>query len=409
VSAAVRVLLDARKLGDGGIGIYIENLVDGLLELAREDIADISLCLLVSPTSQFGNEDKVGNEALARWANEVEFSTERSGKYSVGEYLTLARSQEEALARSDIFHSPHYTLPFQLEVPSVVTIHDAIHVTHSESFLKGGAGKRLIRSAMRRASALITVSNYSADVLKSISARHARNVCVIPNAVPLDAETTDDMAVPSFLASRFFASRGASSRYCLFLGSDRAHKGFDELLTAWTLLDEFACDLVLVGDRYSEASKARVRELGLQEKLHFVGAQSRRELWALIRNATALCVPSRVEGFGLPALEAMASGVSVVCSPAPALREVCGSTAWYAESFHPKSFADALSACLSAGREKIAREEQGVQRAAEFSRERHARATVEVYERVLKREILQASRAEPTGRGVTGQGVTGVL
>ncbi len=395
MSEAVVVLLDARKLGDGGIGIYIENLVDGLLALRRENAAEIELRLLVNP----GFESDLRLDAVRRWQGEVSFHLEKAQKYSAQEYLRLSHTQRELLAEVDLFHSPHYTLPYRLGVPSVVTIHDAIHITHAEHLGQRVIGKRLIHSAMRRASSIITVSKHSASVLRSLFPRVSTPVQVVPNALPLDVsiESTRD-------AAGYVSARGVDPRYCVFLGSERAHKGFEELLTAWTLLDQAAPDLVLAGDRYSKKSRARVEELGLSNKVHFVGALSRRELLGLLRGAEALCMPSREEGFGLPALEAMASGVSVVCTPNPALREVAGEAAWFAQSFHAKALADAVEQCLSQREEKQGRIELGKERARNFLISAQARATVEVYQTVLGRKILQTTASAPGGETRVRQG-----
>lgn len=385
MSEAAVVLLDARKLGDGGIGIYIENLVDGLLTLRKQEALRLELCLLVEP----GFESDLRLEALQRWREEVSFHVEKAQKYSASEYLRLSYSQRELLKRVDIFHSPHYTLPYRLGIPSVVTIHDAIHVTHAEHLGQRIVGKRLINSAMRRASSVITVSNHSASVLRSLFPRVRTPLRVVPNAVPQDVtlEARRD-------AAGYMCARGVAPTYCVFLGSDRPHKGYESLLTAWTLLDQEAPDLVLVGDRYSAKSRARVAELGLSSKAHFVGALSRRELLGLLRGAAALCIPSREEGFGLPALEAMASGVSVVCTPNPALREVAGDAAWFAESFYPRDVAAALLECLKAGEEKESRIREGERRARSFLATEQARATAEVYQSVLQRDdILQGGKA----------------
>ena len=135
-SAEIRILLDARKLGDGGIGVYIENLVDGLLKLEDKGRAKPRISLLLPPEffedSTLSTHFKTnGQGALMRscqlrWLGRVRFIADRSPKYSLREFFLMGYCQKQECKEHDIFHSPHFTLPYFLGLPAVVTIHDMI-------------------------------------------------------------------------------------------------------------------------------------------------------------------------------------------------------------------------------------------------------------------------------------------
>lgn len=387
----LRVLLDARKLGDGGIGTYIENLVRGLCNLQSEREIDCQLTLLVTGEHAAARRKAAtaAAEATATSSNapssndpllngEVLIVEEPSAKYSLSEYLLLARRHRKLLDSHDIYHAPHYTLPFFLGRPSVVTIHDVIHVTHPETPMHRPAGRALIGSAIRRASHVITVSEASrAEIERLLPARNRPPISVIPNALK-----------EVFRRQRAEARAGAGSDeeltpYCLFVGNAKPHKGWRTLLTAWQLLwndPVAACPhLVLVGQLVGDEVESAIRQCGLQGVVSVVRKVSDEELRGLYQGAQAVVVPSLVEGFALPALEALACGAPLVTTPLPAVREVCGDVPWYAEGFTARAIADAVTRCLREAPSASVRRQAGRSRAEWFDINQVARATWEVY------------------------------
>src|SRR5262249_52277459 len=144
-------------------------------------------------------------------------------------------------------------------------------------------------------------------------------------------------------------------------------------LAAAAAARELGMQLVVVGPERDERLAAELRRQGAELR----GFVPKRELVDLYRGAACLLFPSRYEGFGLPVLEAMASGTPVVAAPDEAVREGAGDAARYAE---PAGLAEAVRAVL-ADRERWAR--AGLERARAFSWEETARRTVAVYREVL--------------------------
>ncbi len=316
----MKVLLDARKLGDGGIGTYLENLIDGALELRDE----LSLTLLVS----------TGSKAKARWP-EISTVEYPAGKYSLKELFLFSWHYRKILLEHDLFHVPHYTLPFFIPIPTVVTIHDAIHVTHPDTVFHKIFGYLYIYSALKRANRVITVSEASKAVLQRI---FPREIEVIPNALKKSVWKISKEQVQGFLKEK-----NLPTQYLLFVGSDRPHKGFKELCDALSILrlsndsrtKDFA--LVVIGNRYSDRD-ALEREFG--ERIRFLGEVSEDDYIYILNGAVALIVTSKEEGFCLPALEALACEVPVISTPIPAVREVCGAGAVYAKGFSSGEIAE---------------------------------------------------------------------
>ncbi len=369
----MQILLDARKLGDGGIGVYLQNLVDGLLALREAGELSFELTLLVAPTLLAKSSN--ASVASPRWSG-IEYVAERAKKYSFTEYFLLAGRHRQRLSPQSLFVSPHYTLPFGLPCASVVTVHDCIHLSHPSRFWNPSVARLLIGSALRRATRAITVSNFSRAEL----ARYfpAAKVDVVPNGCkPIFRERFDERKL-----AEARLRLGVSAPYCLFVGNAKVHKGFAELYEAWRLVSlEFGDQrpqLVVVGSFSATQRTAAVASFG-ERGVKFLSGLSVEELAALTQGAVASLLPSQIEGFGLPALEALAMGTPVVASPAPALREVCEEHAWYASDFSGRAFAEAISKLIRDPHGAALKAERGRQRSLRFSNERMARESWAVY------------------------------
>lgn len=301
----IRLLLDGRKLGHGGIGVYVENLIHGL-----QQIGGVSLTVIAT-------------EAQAKsfaCAESVRWIFDAARPYSFDELVLLPRRLD--FSRFDIFHTPHYVLPFGISIPTVVTVHDLIHVHHPEAFFYPFIATRLIRSALSRADAVVAVSRDTARALREHTRPASDKIRHIPNAVPMfihDGALSNEAPRDPF--------------FLVVLSNIKPHKGLRDLLLAYRefrrrlrQLDRRAiCPaLTLVG--FGAAALRDDRELSALassvEGVEVVGAVESERLRSLYRAAHALVVPSIAEGFCLPALEAQACGTPVICRPVPALEEL---------------------------------------------------------------------------------------
>ena len=235
--------------------------------------------------------------------------------------------------RLDVFHATNFVLPPLRRARGVVTVHDLAFLRMTDTVSAASARYRaLVPRSIRRASVVLTPSEAVAEQVRQAYAP-AVPVVAIPHGVdPGWASTTQS-------AADVRARLGLPAEYVLFVGTLEPRKDVDTLLAAHALLPD-APRLVLVGPP------------GWGEQVDVAGCVTPgflddADLRPVVAGASALVLPSRDEGFGLPVLEALAAGTPVVCSDLPVLREVGGAHAAYAPVGDAEAFAAALAAVLA--------------------------------------------------------------
>ena len=257
--------------------------------------------------------------------------------------------------RPRVGHYQH-ALPLRPVGRSVLTVHDLSFEREPE--LMGRKDrlvfKTTVRRSARRADRVIAVSARTRDDLVELYGILEETIRVIPHGV--------DPA---------FSPGGAETKgYLLFVGAVQRRKDPRAALEA---ARELQMSLVVAGPEREPALARELRRLGADLR----GYVDKGELAWLYRDAACLVVPSRYEGFGLPVLEAMASGTPVVAAPDPALVEVAGDAAVYADQ------GDLSGAILHALDRREELRAAGLQRASRYSWAEAARRTVEVYRELL--------------------------
>jgi len=165
----------------------------------------------------------------------------------------------------------------------------------------------------------------------------------------------------------------------LTVAAKRPHKNLDRLLEAFAQVET---DALLVVPGFETAFESELKQRA-GERVRFVGWLDDDMLDGLYRTATCFVLPSLAEGFGLPVLEAMARGTPVGCSRASSLPEVGGGAALYFDPLDTGAIATALGQLLGYAELRAHLREAGIARAAEFSWQRTAEATLEQYERAV--------------------------
>jgi glycosyltransferase involved in cell wall biosynthesis len=252
-----------------------------------------------------------------------------------------------------------YALPPLLRSPAVVTVHDLSFEREPSVMSRTDrmVFRTLVPRAARRAERVLTVSERTKRDLIGLYGLDPAKVVVTPNGID-----------PAFAPG----ANGGSGGYVLYVGAIQARK---DPLAAVEAAGEAGLPLVVAGPEREPRLARELRARGADVR----GYVAKDELAELYRQAAAVVVPSRYEGFGLPVVEAMASGTPVVTTADPALREVAGDAALYADR-------DGLGqAVLRAVAERDRLAAAGLQRAARFSWAESARITLEVYREVLGR------------------------
>ena len=351
----------------GGAETYLRNLVPALVALSP----DVRFELVTT---------RRGAPVLARehWADEVTLlrlpcdddQPVRRTLFELGGLQELARKRGW-----ELMHSLANRGPRRMPCPHVITVHDVIFFHHpTMGAVSDRAMRWVVGRAARSADAVITVSNAAADDIAATVGIERARITAVPHGAGKSPSATK--APGDSLARLGLAGR----RVVLCVAAKRPHKNQVVLIDALPLLAEDVV-LVLAGhdEGYGRELEERARRLGVADRLRMPGHVSDAELEALWAAASCAAFPTLAEGFGLPVLEAMARGVPVACSDIPVLREVAGGAARLFEPGDPSAAAAAIAATFE-GPELAAR---GRERAAEFSWERAAAQTWQVYERVL--------------------------
>lgn len=345
-----RIGIDARLLRSFGMGTYVRHLLRALDELEGEEK------YVVFATA----EDR---ELVPPRFEVVEADVRL---YTIREVVDMTRLI--ARGRLDLLHVPQLIVPIT-SVPVVATLFDAIPFHYALPNPRGTLYVALMMQwAAMRAERVLTISEAAkADLLEAFDCRSDKIVVTYPGV--------DD---------RFFhvAERVMPFRYFIFSGRVAKHKNMPALLEAFELVRrrDPGLRLVLAGARHE-------RYAGLPGVI-VPGFVSDEELASLYNGAIALVMPSFMEGFGLPPLEAMAAGTAVITSTARALTEVTGAAALHVDPRSPSDLAEAMwrLACDTELRDGLVK--RGRAHARTFSWRRCAEQTRDVY-----REVLASQRA----------------
>jgi glycosyltransferase involved in cell wall biosynthesis len=226
----------------------------------------------------------------------------------------LWTSVQIARIRPSVYFNPGYNPPLSSRAPFVFTIHDLIHLKFAEesSLPKRLYYEHIVRPALVKAHKVLTVSNFSKQEIVGWSGTAPEKIMVVGNGVS-----------PAFSPT---GPRHAEDRpYLLYIGNRRPHKNLPRLLKAFRAAG-IAPDAILLCSGIRDEPMSRwMREADLSDKeVRFAGDISEERIADYYRGAIALMMPSLYEGFGLPALEAMACGVPVLASNVASLPEVIG-------------------------------------------------------------------------------------
>ncbi len=311
------------------------------------------------------------------------WSTNRPWARIVWEQTGLVRMARQA--RLDLLHGTVYANPLLAPCPTVVTVHDLSFVHYPATVRRfNRLYLRLVtRLTARRAARVIADSESTRRELLAWLALPAERVV----AVPIAADERF-MPAPAAAVEVFRRERGLPPRFMLFVGTLEPRKNLVRLVDAYAACQAQQADappLVIAGGRgwYYDEIFARVHAHGLQNRVLFPGFVPAAELPWWYRAAEVFVYPSVYEGFGLPVVEAMASGTAVITSNTSSLPEVAGDAAILVDPYDVEALAGAMAQLSNDPDLRRALSAAGVRQAAKFSWRRCAAETVEVYRAAL--------------------------
>jgi glycosyltransferase involved in cell wall biosynthesis len=362
-----QITIDARWL-KGGIGTYTEHLLEGLSKSRN----GFEIEAITRPEHV---------DLVTRWCSKVRIVD--APIYSLSEQWALPR----VTGGSDLLHVPHFNVPLFHRGQLLVSILDVIHLTdpaYKRNLAMQIYARPMLLLAARKANHIVTISEFS----KSQIIEHLR--------VPEDKVTAIRCGVNGqfHCEDRAEAARTITQQlrieppYILYVGNLKPHKNVPVLLRAFANLRARGViphRLVILGDdkRTSRALVDESANLGIGDATTFLPYVPPQILPKLYAAASLLVMPSRVEGFGLPVLEAMAAGTPVICSRAASLPEVAGDAAVYFDLASPDHLAAAIEAVLNSAELQKKLREKGLLRAKKLSWQSSVQKHVEVYEKVL--------------------------
>ncbi|HUO47286.1 MAG TPA: glycosyltransferase family 1 protein, partial [Acidimicrobiales bacterium] len=312
----------------------------------------------------------------------------------VWEQLRLPSLLAGTVPAPQVHHAPHYTMPERARLPMVVTIHDLTFLDHPEwhERTKVPFFRRAIGVAARRADVLVCVSEVTATRLRERCAP-AGEVTVVPHGVDHErfrAQEPDPGADAAMLAAL-----GIRPPYVLFLGTLEPRKAVPTLVAAFDALAPRHAELALVlaGGRGwgTEAIDAALAAAGHADRVVRTGYVEDAAVPALLRSAAVVAYPAVEEGFGLPALEALACGAPLVTTAGTAMAEAAAGAALLVVPGSAGELAEALDEALAGGPAVEERRRLGLDRAARFTWAASAAGHVAAYRRAL-------ATASPGGR-----------
>jgi glycosyltransferase involved in cell wall biosynthesis len=303
--------------------------------------------------------------------------------------------------KPDLLHV-QYTSPLFCPVPTVVSVHDVSFLEHPEYFKRSRAlqlGITVARS-VKQASRIITGSEFARDSIVRAYQLPSEKIVVVPDAASPSFRSVNRDAATRKVMSKF----RFKGRYVLSVGDLQPRKNHIGLINAFARLikdqPQLKHDLVFAGKDTWFGNRVReaARESGVADRIHFLGFVTDEDLLQLYNACECFVFPSFYEGFGIPVLEAMACGRAVICSNASSIPEVANGAALL---FDPENSGEMVSALADVLRNSDLRtrmERLGVQRASQFTWQKTAEMTLNVYREVAG----DGERAETLERAAAG-------
>lgn len=370
----MRIALDLLPITGRNAGLqrYAQQVVEGLARIDTEN----EYLLLVNSRAPKLFELNNSNFFVSRVGTPKRFIW-----YWEQAYLPVMRT----LRRVDLLHSPVSAPPLWVPCKRVVTVHDLTFKFFPKTMCWWDRlywGYFLVRGARRANKIIVPSASTGLALQQALSLPEGRVVVV--------EECCSESFFQRVTLEKIGATKeryGIIGKYILTVGTLEPRKNITTLLEAFSIVKKkLTIQLVIVGARgwLDRPIFKKVEALGISKDVVFTGFVPDEDLPALYQGAEVFVFPSLYEGFGLPPLEAMASGTPVVASNSSSIPEVVGDSGILVDPQDVEGFAHAIIKLCTHADHRAILGIKGQQRARQFTIERMAKKTVEVYREVLR-------------------------
>lgn len=367
----MKIGIDARFVGPQGTGLgkYTEKLILNLAKIDSKNYYHIFL-----------KEDNWSYLKLKRYKNFKKILANVSW-YSIEEQVKMATIFK--YQHLDLLHVPHFNVPIMYKGKFVVTIHDLIHHKFAETSattkntlmfkIKRFAYKKVIEHAIYKSQKIITPSNFVKEDI-------VQNFKVDPSKIVVTYESAEE----EYEKTKNWSL--ATGNYLLYVGNAYPHKNLERLLDAFKLLTTNyklpTTHLIIVSPRdvFFDRLQEEIKKRGLERSVKIKEYLQAHELSELFQKATAYVFPSLSEGFGIPGLNALKSGLPLTASDIPVLREIYGNGAIYFDPESPQDMAQKIQNVLSNNKVRSNLIKKGKEQAKKYSWQKMAQETLAVYQ-----------------------------
>lgn len=322
-----------------------------------------------------------------------------------------AMSREVMRHKPDLFFFPtvYSYFPILSRTKIIVTVHDVIAEHHPDLIFPNARSKFFWglkqKAAIRQADIIATVSEYSKQqIIEYFGVSPSRLRIISEAARPAFRVLEKDEAMSRALERHHVAP---NEKFLLYVGGISPHKNLSTLISAFESVNKTRSNdrvkLVLVGDYKGDsffsaypALKEQIGRLGLDDQITFTGYVPDEDLAFLYNGASALVFPSLEEGFGLPAVEAMACGTPVAASNCGSLPEVIGSAGRFFDPRDPVDIANVLARILDDDELRASMKKAGLSRSKEFLWKKAAHETLSIFDELVTKP--QDDKSIPAAR-----------
>lgn len=365
----MHILIDGRMISNTGIGRWLQNVVGHLMRIKTNH----RITVLV-------NRDSEQVRSFHLQTSQLQFS---APIYSIREQIVLPLMLGSE--HPDVVHFPNFNVPLVQRTPLVLTLCDLIYYIYPQacpSWIGHQYARFMIRAAARKARRIITLSEHSKrDLILHIGCPPEK-VCVVYPAIDSEVFCRQDPASVEAVKLKF----GIRRPYLFYTGNHEPRKNLERLVHAFRRLPNRKHFQLVLGGRVGRRRQEfyhDIADLVATGEVILSGEIPESDLPPLYAGAELFVFPSEYEGFGLPPLEAMATGVPVACSGATSLPEVVGGAAVLFDPGSTGEIAAAMHRILSSKQLAGELREKGFERVRQFSWSSAAQQIMNIYEQAV--------------------------